>query len=139
MNLGSLLSQPSAQTQTPDFYDVLRCSPRSTKDEIHKEYRRLALQHHPDKTNDTARWDEIRQAYDILGNEQKRAQYDRWRMSKLPVAFGEWVRSQAHAVHWKFDYQRAIQSDQKKWWDDRTRKESSHGDDIYAKFRNYEI
>ncbi|KAJ1850778.1 hypothetical protein LPJ57_008018 [Coemansia sp. RSA 486] len=133
MDLGTQLK---AQSQVPDYYDILRCSPRSTPEQIHREYRQLALQHHPDKNNsDNSQWDEIREAYEIVGDDLKRAQYDRWRMSKLPVPFTQWVKSQAHAVHWRFDYQRAIQSDQKKWWDDRERREG----DLYQKFRNYEV
>ncbi|KAJ1796043.1 DnaJ sub C member 12 [Coemansia sp. RSA 2598] len=128
-------TQHNAQTQVPDYYDVLRCSPRSTQDQIHREYRQLALQHHPDKSAGDSQWDVIREAYETIGDDLKRAQYDRWRMAKLPVPFKQWVKSQAHAVHWAFDYQRAIQSDQKRWWDERERREG----DLYQKFRNYEV
>ncbi|KAJ1860311.1 hypothetical protein LPJ73_001423 [Coemansia sp. RSA 2703] len=139
MNLDTLLDQQSAQKQTPDYYDVLRCSPQSSQEQVHREYRLLALQHHPDKSpeGDISHWDAIREAYEVIGDDLKRAQYDRWRMSKLPLPFKQWVRSQTHAVHWKFDYQRTIQSSQKSWWDDRGRIDSS--DDVYQRFRNYEI
>jgi DnaJ-class molecular chaperone len=48
----------------------------STPDEIKKAYRKLAAQHHPDRGGDTARFQEIQQAYDVLSDPQKRSQYD---------------------------------------------------------------
>ncbi len=44
--------------------------------EIKKAYRKLSMQHHPDKGGDTKRFQEIADAYAILGNESKRAEYD---------------------------------------------------------------
>ncbi|KAJ1818748.1 DnaJ sub C member 12 [Coemansia sp. RSA 2611] len=112
-----------------DYYDTLGCNPHSTLSQIHAEYRQLALQHHPDKNPvQVDAWDQIREAYETLGNEQRRAQYDRWRASRLPVPFAEWLKSpHAHAVHWSFDYQkRAIEMPRSVV-------------DTYEKFRNYEI
>lgn len=59
-----------------DFYQTLGIPETATQDEIKKAYRKLAAQHHPDKGGDTATFQSIAQAYDTLGDENKRAQYD---------------------------------------------------------------
>jgi len=65
-----------------DPYEILGV-PRSAKqDEIKKAYRRLAKQHHPDRNpNDKTaekRFKEVQAAYEVLGDSQRRAQYDRF-------------------------------------------------------------
>jgi molecular chaperone DnaJ len=57
-------------------YVTLGVAENATQDEIKKAYRKLAMQHHPDKGGDTNRFQEIQSAYDTIGDEQKRAQYD---------------------------------------------------------------
>lgn len=59
-----------------DHYATLGVNPGSTPDEIKRAYRKLAAQHHPDRGGDTAKFQEIQRAYDILGDPDKRAQYD---------------------------------------------------------------
>jgi molecular chaperone DnaJ len=66
-----------------DYYSVLGVSSTATADEIKKQYRRLAKQHHPDKNpNDrkaAERFKDISEAYTVLGNAEKRKQYDEMR------------------------------------------------------------
>lgn len=57
-------------------YEVLGVARTATADEIKRAYRGLASRHHPDKGGDTARFQEIQSAYDILSNPEKRAEYD---------------------------------------------------------------
>jgi DnaJ-class molecular chaperone len=57
-------------------YDTLGVSESASLDEIKTAYRRLANQHHPDKGGDTNRFQQIQAAYEAVGNEQSRAQYD---------------------------------------------------------------
>jgi DnaJ-class molecular chaperone len=59
-----------------DHYSTLGLSRTATADDIKRAYRRLASQHHPDKGGDTAKFQEIQAAYDVLGDPAKRAQYD---------------------------------------------------------------
>jgi molecular chaperone DnaJ len=63
-----------------DFYKVLGVDKKSTPDEIKKKYRALARDLHPDKTSgDTAleeKFKAVSEAYDILSDPKKRAEYD---------------------------------------------------------------
>ena len=64
---------------TKDFYKVLGVPRNASRDEIKKAYRYLAHQHHPDKTGgNEARFKEINEAYQVLGDERKRSQYDQF-------------------------------------------------------------
>ena len=63
-----------------DYYAVLGVSSTSTADEIKKQYRRLAKKYHPDsnKSDPKAadRFKEISEAYTVLGDVDKRRQFD---------------------------------------------------------------
>lgn len=59
-----------------DHYAVLGVSKNATPEEIKKAYRKLASQHHPDKGGDTAKFQQIQEAYAVLSDPAKRQQYD---------------------------------------------------------------
>lgn len=60
-----------------NYYDILGVSKEATQEEIKKIYRKLAIQYHPDKNPDGAeKFKEISEAYDILGDVEKRKKYD---------------------------------------------------------------
>lgn len=65
-----------------DFYEVLGVPKSASADEIKKAYRKIALQFHPDRNpgNKEAeeKFKEAAEAYDILSNQDKKAQYDRF-------------------------------------------------------------
>jgi len=62
-----------------DYYKILGVDKGASQDEIKKAFRKLAHEHHPDKTNGNAdKFKEINEAYQTLGNESKRQQYDRF-------------------------------------------------------------
>ena len=64
----------------PDYYKTLGVSNKATAEEIKKAYRKLARQYHPDRNpgdkQAEARFKEISQAHDVLGDPEKRKQYD---------------------------------------------------------------
>ncbi len=62
-----------------DFYKVLGVEKSASADDIKKAFLKLAHQHHPDKTGgDDSKFKEINEAYQVLGNKEKRAQYDQF-------------------------------------------------------------
>jgi molecular chaperone DnaJ len=66
-----------------DYYQVLGVSEKATADEIKKAYRKLAKTHHPDANRGdpkaTERFKEIGEAYAVLGDAERRRQYDEMR------------------------------------------------------------
>src|SRR5437764_12340828 len=64
----------------PDYYKALGVDKKASADEIKKGYRKLARRYHPDRNPDDkeaeARFKEVSQAYDVLGDPEKRKQYD---------------------------------------------------------------
>ena len=80
-----------ADNEQIDYYDVLQVSDSAESETINRIYRLLAQRYHPDnrETGNEARFREITEAYQILSNPEKRAQYDatnqqrqkeRWRL-----------------------------------------------------------
>lgn len=62
-----------------DYYKVLGLEKSATEDDIKKAYRRLAHQYHPDKNGGSAdKFKEVSEAYQVLSNKEKRAQYDQF-------------------------------------------------------------
>lgn len=65
-----------------EYYDILELTPLATPLEIKKSYRKLAVQHHPDKNQGDetahARFQAISEAYQVLSNDELRKQYDKY-------------------------------------------------------------
>ena len=65
-----------------DFYEVLGVAKDAGPDDLKKAFRKLAMQHHPDRNPGDAsaeqKFREVNEAYDVLKDEQKRAAYDRF-------------------------------------------------------------
>ncbi|MDP3953499.1 MAG: DnaJ C-terminal domain-containing protein [bacterium] len=60
-----------------DYYEILGVNKNASGEDIKKAYRELAHKYHPDKSGgDEQKFKEINEAYQILSNKQKRAQYD---------------------------------------------------------------
>ena len=71
------------KTPTKDYYQILGIPENAEPDEIKKTYRRLAVEHHPDRNpNDPKsenRFKEITEAYGVLMDPVKRKEYDQFR------------------------------------------------------------
>lgn len=62
-----------------DYYEILGIDKKASKEDIKKAFRTLAHKYHPDKkTGDDAKFKEINEAYSVLSDDQKRAQYDQF-------------------------------------------------------------
>ena len=59
-----------------DYYSILGIDKTASQDDIKRAYRSLASKHHPDKGGDTAKFQEIQEAYAVLSDPDKRAEYD---------------------------------------------------------------
>lgn len=80
-----------ARDETPDYYEILQISPTAEPETVHKVYRLLAQRCHPDNkdTGNEAQFRELSDAYQVLSDPERRAQYDvahaalrqsRWRL-----------------------------------------------------------
>ncbi len=81
--------------ESKDYYEILGVSKDASADELKKAYRKLAKQYHPDaqhteedKKNAEAKFKEINEAYSVLSDDTKRAQYDRFGSNFEQAGFG---------------------------------------------------
>src|ERR1700733_9979735 len=63
---------------TRDYYDILGVKKDASADEIKKAFRRQAVEHHPDRGGDEAKFKELNEAYEVLKDEGKRKRYDQF-------------------------------------------------------------
>jgi len=60
-----------------DYYSILNINRSTNADDIKKSYRKMSLKHHPDRPNGNAElFKKINEAYDVLGDPQKKRNYD---------------------------------------------------------------
>lgn len=79
-------------SKSEDFYQVLGVARGATEADIKKAYRRLAMEHHPDRTGgdkvSEERFKQITEAYEVLRDPDKRAAYDRYGMAGVKAGGG---------------------------------------------------
>ena len=65
-----------------DYYDILGVNKDSSKSDIKRAYRKIAMKYHPDKNPNNqeaeSKFKEAAEAYSVLSDETKKAQYDRF-------------------------------------------------------------
>jgi molecular chaperone DnaJ len=75
-----------------DFYEILGVKRNATQDEIKKAYRKLAMNHHPDRNPDDKhaeeKFKEAKEAYEILSDSRKRAAYDQFGHAGVDPSMG---------------------------------------------------
>ncbi len=62
-----------------NLYNILGVAPNASTDDIKKRYRSLAMRYHPDRNSESgaeARFNAIQQAYEVLADAKRRAEYD---------------------------------------------------------------
>lgn len=62
-----------------NYYEILGVWEDATQDDLKKAFRKAAVKHHPDRGGDKAKFQEMNEAYQILWDDKKRAQYDSYR------------------------------------------------------------
>lgn len=92
-----------------DYYDVLGIAKTSTDDDIKAAYRKLASKYHPDKLAETekaageVKFKEAKEAYEILSDAEKRAQYDSYGHTAADFAHGQtrggWSTHSTHNIN----------------------------------------
>src|SRR3954463_9448132 len=74
-----------------DYYDVLGLTKSASKDEIRKAYRKLSKMYHPDLNKEADAVDkfkEVTEAYEVLSDETKKANYDQFGHADPNQGFG---------------------------------------------------
>ncbi|MGC1176823.1 MAG: molecular chaperone DnaJ [Candidatus Saccharimonadales bacterium] len=61
-----------------DYYEVLGVKKDASADEVKKAFRRAAIEHHPDRGGDEAKFKELNEAYEVLKDTDKRKRYDQF-------------------------------------------------------------
>lgn len=79
---------PQREWLEKDFYKVLGVKESDTDKEITRAYRKLAKEHHPDSGGSEERFKEVSTAYDVLGDPDKRKEYDEVRRLGPMSGFG---------------------------------------------------
>lgn len=64
-----------------DYYEVLGVAKNASAKDIKKAYYQLAQKYHPDKSGDKTKFQEVSEAYEVLGDEKKRQEYDSFGMA----------------------------------------------------------
>jgi DnaJ-class molecular chaperone len=65
-----------------NLYDILELDKNANDKEIKKQYKKLAMIHHPDRGGDSSNFKEISDAYDILSDKEKKESYDKYGSEK---------------------------------------------------------
>ena len=87
-----------------DYYEVLGLKKEASESDIKKAYRKLAKQHHPDVNGDEEKFKKVSEAYEVLGDPQKKQQYDNFGGSSNQFGkhfgrgFGSSARRKGHDI-----------------------------------------
>ena len=150
------------KSQKTDYYKVLNCTRENSVEQIHHEYKRLCLLHHPDKirsstisdpevaptTTSTSQFQLIQEAYEVVSghNQELLKEYFNYLDSDLLVPFHAWQerkREHGHTVmHWHSTPHETVKKleapKQETKKVEEPKSTAVDSDELYRKFRNYE-
>ena len=81
-----------------DYFNILGVGADASEEDIKRAYRTLAMKHHPDRGGDQAKFQEIQEAYSVLTDPQKRAE---WEMHRNGNPFGQGMPG---GFHFNFNF-----------------------------------
>lgn len=73
---------------TKDYYAILGVPRTATPEQIKQAYRKLALEHHPDRKGSEEKFKEVNEAYQVLSDANKRSRYDQFGDAEGSAGFG---------------------------------------------------
>lgn len=71
--------------QSKDYYQILYVSYHASQEEIKDAYKKLSMQHHPDRGGDTNEFQKVSEAYSVLSNPIKRKKYNVLIKDRIPI------------------------------------------------------
>ena len=71
-----------------DYYKILGVEKNASAEDIKKAFRKLALEHHPDKGGNAEKFKEVSEAYSVLSDDKKRTQYDQFGSAGPQASYG---------------------------------------------------
>lgn len=71
-----------------DYYKILGVEKGASQDDVKRAFRKLAHEHHPDKGGNADKFKEVNEAYQVLGDAEKRKRYDQFGSAEGPQGFG---------------------------------------------------
>lgn len=121
-----------------DYYEILGVSKNATTEEIKKAYRTLAFKYHPDRNPDNKEAEEkfkqISAAYDVLGDETKRKNYDLGSYSDYSSTSGTYNQRQ-----YQYTYENPFGQDNPFWqWNSYSERRSNYTNNNYSSTENDE-
>ena len=87
-----------------DYYEVLGVKKDASADEIKKAFRRQAVEHHPDRGGDEAKFKELNEAYEVLKDTDKRKRYDQFGHAGVGGAAGNPFSGAGQGQNINFDF-----------------------------------
>lgn len=73
-----------------NYYDILGVKEDASPEEIKKAFKKAAVKHHPDRWWDKKKFQEMNEAYQVIGDEKKKGQYDAYRKWGYSWFDGQW-------------------------------------------------
>lgn len=88
-----------------NYYEILGVSEDASAEEIKKAFKKAAVKHHPDRWGDKNKFQEVNEAYQVIGDEKKKSQYDAYRKGWFDPSGFWWFGGQGgFGSQWGFDF-----------------------------------